>query len=334
MNTNENVFSDPTRKRAYNRRLFTVVAPRYDLVTRILSFGRDRAWKRYLVANLPAAGMSRGRDDTPSVSGSVRESRTPAAPEKPLVLDLACGTGDLTFALAQRYPHAEVVGLDLNPEMLAIARRRRDGARLRSGQVSPAPRPEKRRFGIPQPVMAQATYTRPDKAHAEHTPPAKPPPTNASPAKPQPALGHPAPTPADDLIPSFREGDMQDLPFPDDSVSVVTGAYALRNAPDLAATLAEIRRVLRPGGALAVLEFSHSARRGLCALQLGLLRFWGRLWGRVLHRDPDVYGYIADSLAVFPDLDSFKRMLRRAGFSRVSARRYMFGLLAVTRAVG
>ena len=252
-NLSDDIFFDPARKRAHNRRLFTVVAPRYDLVTRVLSLGRDRAWKRRLIAELPPA--------------------PPREAPRPLVLDLACGTGDLTFALAERYPQAEVTGLDLNPEMLDFARRRA-------------------------------------------------------------AASSPASVSSADPVPSFREGDMQDLPFADGSVWVVTGAYAVRNAPDLRATLAEIRRVLRPDGQLALLEFSHSARRRVSALQLGLLRFWGRLWGRILHGDPEVYGYIADSLAAFPHLDALEHALCEAGFTEVRSRRYMFGLLAITRAGG
>ena len=134
--------------------------------------------------------------------------------------------------------------------------------------------------------------------------------------------------------PAFREGDMHELPFADRSVSVITGAYAVRNAPDLRATIAEIRRVLRPGGRLALLEFSRSARPRVSALQIRLLRFWGRLWGRIIHRDAEVYGYIADSLAAFPHLPALEQALRETGFTDVRSRRYMFGLLAITHAAG
>ncbi|MDA3873151.1 MAG: class I SAM-dependent methyltransferase, partial [Kiritimatiellae bacterium] len=88
---------DPESKRLYNRNLFREVAPRYDLITRILSFGRDAAWKRWMLNQLP--------------------HQSPGS-----ILDLACGTGDITRALHQRYPHAKVIGLDLTPEMLTLAR--------------------------------------------------------------------------------------------------------------------------------------------------------------------------------------------------------------------
>ena len=81
---------DAGSKREYNRRLFAVVAGRYDAVTTLLSIGRDRHWKRYLVNSLPKE--------------SVQEA-----------LDVACGTGDLTYAVAAHCPNARVNGLDLTP---------------------------------------------------------------------------------------------------------------------------------------------------------------------------------------------------------------------------
>src|SRR5215471_7295114 len=85
----------PEAKSRYVRRLFATIADRYDLITRVLSYGRDAAWKRRLVA------MS---DAGPAVRA----------------LDLACGTGDIAFGLAER--GARVTGLDLTLRMLHLAR--------------------------------------------------------------------------------------------------------------------------------------------------------------------------------------------------------------------
>lgn len=96
---------DPARKRAYNRQLFDLVAPRYDRFTRWFSFGMDRRWKRALALEVGRVFANRG-------DGAV-------------VLDLACGTGDLIALLwPSGGPAIRAVGLDLSPEMLAIARRR------------------------------------------------------------------------------------------------------------------------------------------------------------------------------------------------------------------
>lgn len=91
--------ADPEAKRALNREIFTTVAPRYDAITRLLSFQRDRAWKKRLVQALP--------------------NRT-----APVCLDLACGTGDITLLLAAKYPGGRIIGMDLTEAMLEVARQR------------------------------------------------------------------------------------------------------------------------------------------------------------------------------------------------------------------
>jgi ubiquinone/menaquinone biosynthesis methyltransferase len=85
----------PAGKASYVRRLFHTIADRYDLITVLLSYGRDRSWKRRLVH---AAGDLDGRR----------------------VLDLACGTGDLTWLAAARGAYA--LGLDITPRMIELAR--------------------------------------------------------------------------------------------------------------------------------------------------------------------------------------------------------------------
>ncbi len=89
--------STPEGKRRYVRRLFATIADRYDLITVALSFGQDRRWKRRLIA------LARLRADD-------------------RLLDLACGTGDILFASAERVRFA--AGLDLTHRMLQLARRK------------------------------------------------------------------------------------------------------------------------------------------------------------------------------------------------------------------
>jgi demethylmenaquinone methyltransferase/2-methoxy-6-polyprenyl-1,4-benzoquinol methylase len=84
-------------KKMYNFQLFTIVAPKYNLATRLLSFGRDGAWKKQLLNMIPAFS-------------------------KLVCLDLACGTGDIALKIALKMPDAKVIGLDLNHEMLEKAR--------------------------------------------------------------------------------------------------------------------------------------------------------------------------------------------------------------------
>lgn len=221
----------PETKQSFNRNLFAEVAPKYDFITKALSFGRDPAWKRKLLAHLPESGS-------------------------PVCVDLACGTGDLTRLLSMRYPDGQVTGLDLTPEMLAIADER---------------------------------------------------------------------TGAFDV--SYLEGSMASLPFEGASIDLITGGYALRNAPDLNQTLDEMARVLKPGGYAAFLDFSKPSNRTGQIMSYGLLKFWGGLWGLLLHGNPDVYGYIADSLKLYPDRSELRNRFAKRGFLMYASHRFFGGLL-------
>ena len=222
--------ADPAAKRRFNRLHFEEAAPRYDLATTAMSLGRDAFWKRALVDALPGA---------------------PA----PVCVDIACGTGDVALLLAARYPRGTVVGVDLVPRMLAVARRRNRFANAR-----------------------------------------------------------------------FQAGDLCALPLRNASADIVTGAYALRNAPELRAALSEVRRVLKPGGVAVFLEFSRTGRLRLQRAQYLLLRGWCGFWGVLLHRSPEIHGYVAESLERFPDRLRLRAILGEEGFSMTSARRFFPGV--------
>lgn len=224
---------DPQRKRILNEQLFSVVAPRYDTITRGLSFGRDPAWKDRLIAALPPL-------------------------EAPDCLDLACGTGDLAFRLARRYPCGRVLGLDLTPAMIERARARATSPRVR-----------------------------------------------------------------------FEVRDLGRTGLPDAAFDIITGGYALRNAGDLDEAIAEVSRLLRPGGTAAFLDFSKPRARWAQGLEFALLKIWGGAWGLALHRNPDVYGYIADSLARHPDRAELSRRFAVAGLERIAERLFFLGIIQV-----
>ena len=99
-----NPLPPPERKAAYVREMFGRIAGRYDLMNRLMTFGRDRAWRRYTVSRLDF-GL-----------GAQDKSR--------VVLDLATGTGDLAFEALAQHPDVRVVGLDFVPEMLALAQQK------------------------------------------------------------------------------------------------------------------------------------------------------------------------------------------------------------------
>lgn len=224
-------FNDPEKKKKFNKELFNVVAPKYDQVTRWLSFGRDRAWKRKMLKVMPGEGISN-------------------------VLDLACGTGDITQGLLKRYPQAYIWGLDLNEAMLKIARKR-----IPLGQVQ------------------------------------------------------------------FLLKDMNQTGFETGSLDLVTGSYALRNAPDIGAALFEVYRVLKKGGKAYFLDFSKSPWKIVAFLQLKMLYFWGSLWGWLLHRNKDIYAYLSESLAFFPDRGKLHQLCLEVGFKSVSSKKFFFGFI-------
>jgi demethylmenaquinone methyltransferase/2-methoxy-6-polyprenyl-1,4-benzoquinol methylase len=101
--------STPASKRQYVRQLFSTIADRYDLITRILSYGRDRHWKKKLATLACRAGSADG----------VRGSNGVAVLTGMRALDLACGTGDIASRL--RAGGAHVVGLDITHRMLELA---------------------------------------------------------------------------------------------------------------------------------------------------------------------------------------------------------------------
>jgi demethylmenaquinone methyltransferase/2-methoxy-6-polyprenyl-1,4-benzoquinol methylase len=222
----------PTGKRRYVRGLFATIADRYDLITRLLSYGQDRRWKRRLVAMAaPASGLR--------------------------ALDLATGTGDIAFALTAA--GADVVGLDVTPRMIELARAKAGGR----------------------------------------------------------------------LSPRFLVGDMLALPFPAHTFDLVTTGYGLRNVPDLALAIDEIRRVLKPGGRVLSLDFDRPQNALLRSVYLAYLSVVGGVVGWILHRDPDTYRYIPASISNYPGAAAVARLMVARGFTRASHHAVLGGLMAI-----
>lgn len=224
-------FATEQAKRRYVRGLFATIADRYDLITRLLSYGRDRAWKARLV----------------SLSG--------AAPGQ-LALDLASGTGDIAFGIAGR--GASVVGLDFTDRMVRLAAAKRD--------------------------LGDAT---------------------------------------------FLVGDMMALPFGNRVFDLVTVGYGIRNVSRIEPALAEAFRVLRPGGLMLSLDFNRPEGRWSRAIYMGYLRLIGGALGYALHRDPDTYRYIPESIQRYPGAAEVARMMQGAGFVDCRVVPLLSGLMAI-----
>jgi len=213
------------------RGMFDAIAPRYDLVNRLMTFRLDVRWRRLAVRALALRRGSR-------------------------VLDLASGTGDLCRELEAA--GLAPVGVDLSFGMLAAARTR-------------AP---------------------------------------------------------------LVQGDALRLPVPDHSIDGATCGFALRNLVELPPFFAELARVLRPGGRIALLEVATPPNR---LVRWGHGVYFGRvvpLIGRMLS-DASAYRYLPRSVAYLPGPDEMRSMLEAAGFAGVE-RRLLSGGVAqlVTASIG
>lgn len=134
---------------------------------------------------------------------------------------------------------------------------------------------------------------------------------------------------APDAQVTLVQGDCASMPFDDDRFDLVTAVFGVRNFEALEESLAEMRRVLAPGGECLVLEFSRP--RG-ALFRLGFwtyFRTFVPLVGRVLSADPAAYRYLPRSVAMFPSPGAFRTMLEDAGFGDVTVRPMSNGICTV-----
>lgn len=218
--------------------MFDRIAPRYDVLNRVLSFGTDVGWRRRTLA---LARLGPGER----------------------ALDIGAGTGDLTIGLLRGSdPTSTVVGLDLAPRMLAVARRRLLAAGLE-------------RRGI------------------------------------------------------LAVGNAEAIPLPDASVDRIVSGFTIRNIGDLPRALREMRRVLRPGGRIALLELSHPPSALFARPYRWYFERVAPNVAALLGGDPEAYRYLPRSLRPFPRAEALAGMVGDAGFAGVRFERLTFGIAAI-----
>jgi demethylmenaquinone methyltransferase/2-methoxy-6-polyprenyl-1,4-benzoquinol methylase len=131
--------------------------------------------------------------------------------------------------------------------------------------------------------------------------------------------------------PVYAQADAERLPFADSTFDCVTIGFGLRNVTDKAAALASMRRVLKPGGQLMVLEFSTPVIPMLSRLY-DAYSFNVLPWlGRVVAGDADSYRYLAESIRRHPDQQTLLEMMRTAGLEECRYHNLMGGVVALHR---
>ena len=216
--------------------MFDRIAPRYDLLNRLLSFGIDKIWRRNVVKQLK------------DLKG-------------PMVLDVATGTGDLAIEICKIEPVA-VYGLDLSSQMLEFAKEKIAKKRLH-------------------------------------------------------------------MTVQLRQGDSENLPFENNFFDAITVAFGVRNFENLSKGLAEMHRVLRPGGRLVVLEFSKPAKfpfKQLYHFYFTRILPW---WGGIISRDKAAYAYLPASVLQFPEGQAFEEELKRVGLMPQATIPQTFGIATI-----
>lgn len=219
------------------REMFSGIAGRYDLLNHVLSLNIDKRWRRKVHAEIQEI---LDRKDA-------------------VVLDVACGTGDLSLEL-NKGSAARVIGTDFCRPMLTVARGKNTTANIE----------------IP-----------------------------------------------------YVEGDAMNLSFADDSFDALTIAFGLRNLPNFANGLKELHRVIKPGGRIAILEFSSPIVPGFRQLfNFYFAHVLPRIGGAV-SGSRGAYEYLPDSVSKFPDQKALSAMMGQTGFTAVKYQNLTGGIAAL-----
>jgi len=219
------------------QQMFGTIAPRYDLLNRMLSFGIDRRWRKKAVKLVKYREGAR-------------------------ILDVATGTGDVALEIARSTPATvKVTGADFCKEMVDL------------GQIK----------------VAQSPYA--------------------------------------DRI-DFKVAPCEDLPFPDNTFDSITIAFGIRNVVDRKLGLAEMWRVLRPGGRMIILEFSTPRSQLFRQIYYFYFRRMLPMIGGLISKY-NAYKYLPDSVLEFPSHEEFSNMMSDAGFCNINICELTFGIASI-----
>jgi len=127
----------------------------------------------------------------------------------------------------------------------------------------------------------------------------------------------------------LRSGDSEAIHFPDNSFDAITVAFGVRNFENLEKGLQEMRRVLRPGGQLVVLEFSQPKKAGLKQLYNLYMRMVAPQVCKMLSSNREAYKYLSESVQAFPEGDAFVKILDQNGYTQTRRRPLTMGICTV-----
>ena len=127
----------------------------------------------------------------------------------------------------------------------------------------------------------------------------------------------------------MKQGDSERLPFEDNIFDAIIVAFGVRNFEHLEQGLADMQRVLKPGGTTVVLEFSKPQSFPFKQLYNFYFNNILPLVGRVISNDPSAYTYLPESVQAFPDGEAFLQVMRRAGYTHTQCKTLTFGISSI-----
>lgn len=229
---------ETSKRDIYIRSLFSSIANTYDLLNRVLSFGRDRYWRRFTIQKL--SDVKHG-----------------------IILDVATGTGDMALEIVKRFNGiVKVIGVDFSEEMLRLAKRKIE------------------KYGFQEKI-------------------------------------------------NLYLNNAQSLPFEDEKFDAVLIAFGIRNIADKLKGLSEMRRVVKEGGKIIILEFSKP--------NYNIIKWFYHLYfvkilpviGGLLSKVKYAYEYLPESVLEFPETEDFINLMKKAGFKDIRYDILTYGVVTV-----
>ncbi|MBI1781019.1 MAG: bifunctional demethylmenaquinone methyltransferase/2-methoxy-6-polyprenyl-1,4-benzoquinol methylase UbiE [Sphingobacteriales bacterium] len=127
----------------------------------------------------------------------------------------------------------------------------------------------------------------------------------------------------------LQKGDSETINFPDNSFDAVTVAFGVRNFENLEKGLNEIRRVLKPGGKLVVLEFSKPKTKWFSRFYNIYMKIVAPQFGKMFSKNKEAYSYLNNSIQAFPEGDAFVEILNKQGYSYTSCKKLSLGICSI-----